>query len=174
MNNSHEWLKIIMKRLFEAESRRIDMMVQKLTERNSAIKKTYTLGFMHLGEVYIPECNKEMYRMTAANVKSSQTPALAFELLSDIGSFISDVKKLELDKAQIKQVFFKLLINCNYKQEVRDSLPDCVITFMPELKELNRQMEDPCYLIRSDWRAVRDYERMLPKIEMYAMTRMIY
>lgn len=174
MNNSHEWINVIMSRLFEPEQRRVDRMVEQLTDRNSAIKGIHTMGFMHLGVVYIAKQHEQMYKMTAKNLKGMTTPPLAFELLADVGKFIADVTKLELDKAQIKQVLFKLVSNTNNKQELRDSLPECIIAFMPELKDLDRMMEDCTVFIRSDWRAVRDYERMLPKIEMYAVTRLIY
>lgn len=174
MNNSHEWIRVIMNRLFEPEQRRVDRMVEQLTERNSAIKRVHTMGFMHLGVIYVAKQHEQMYKMTATNLKGSVTPPLAFELLSDVSKFIADLNKLELDKAQIKQVLFKLVSNTNTKQELRDSLPECIIAFMPELKDLNRQMEDCTTFIRSDWRGVRDYERMLPKIEMYAVSRLIY
>lgn len=171
MQNSHEWIKAITDRLFAPEERRIDKMIDELNQRNGAIKGKQLFGFMHLGKRYVPESCK----VQAAALRRQQImPSLAFELNDDASTFITDVKKVELDKEQIKQVLFKLLYQANTLQDIRDSLPECLVPLVPEIAKLSRHNDDPTWLIRNDHRALRQYEKMLPKIELYAMTRMIY
>ena len=95
-------------------------------------------------------------------------------MLTEASEFLSDVKKVELDKEQIKQVLFKLLYQANTLQEIRDSLPECLVPLVPEIAKLSRQTDDPTWFIRNDERALKQYKKMLPKIEMYAVSRMIY
>lgn len=174
MTNTHEWLEIILDELFKPEMRRIDGIIQRLTEKNSVLKNHRFLGFMHLGEVFIPEVNKRVYTTIPRNLKSRTTPALDFTMVAEVSEFIADHNKLSLDRTQIKQVLFRLIHQVNNKQELRDALPECIVSLIPTLASMSRQMADPTYLIKSDYRSVKDYERMLPKIEMYAMTRLIY
>lgn len=171
MQNSYQWIDAVMVKLFAAEDRRIDAMVTELNRQNSEIKKKPLFGFIHLGERYIPESCK---MQAAAALRRQPMPTLAFELLPQASNFTNDIAKLKQDKDQIKQVLFKQLYQANNLQEVRDSLPDCVAALVPEIAKLNRFIEDPTWLNRNDWRAIRDYERALPKIEMYAMSRLIY
>lgn len=174
ISNSYQWLDAIMKRLFEPEGRRIDNQIKQLVEKNSLLKNTFLLGFIHLGEVYLPKENEPLYRATARNLRGKTVQPLAIQLIQEASTFLSDIRSLELDKAQIKQVLFKQIINANSIQEIRDSLPECIASMMPEFKGLTRQYNDPTMWIRSDHRAVKEFNRMLPKMEMYAMTRLIY
>lgn len=170
MQNSYQWIDAIMEKLFAAEARRIDKMITELNRQNSEIKKKPLFGFMHLGQRYVPyHC-----KATAAALRRQPMPSLAFELLPEASRFINDVTKLEQDKDQIKQVLFKLLYQANNLQEVRNSIPDCVAALVPEISKLERTIVDPTWLIRNDERALKQYHKMLPKIEMYAMSRMIY
>lgn len=170
MINSHEWIDAISKQLFAAENRRIDRMIEDLNKKNSAIKKKVLFGFMHMGTRYIPESCKTQ----AAALRRQPMPTLAFELLAEANEFLNDVRKVELDKEQIKQVLFKLLYPANTLQEIRDSLPDCLVPLAPNISKLSRQTDDPTWFIRNDERALKQYRKMLPKIEMYAMSRLIY
>lgn len=171
MINSHEWIDAISKQLFAAENRRIDKMVEGLNRKNSAIKKKALFGFMHLGQRYVPESCKAQ----AAALRKQPMPTLAFELLEEANGFLVDVRKVELDKEQIKQVLFKLLYPAQTLQEIRDALPDCLVPLAPNnISKLNRHTDDPTWFIRNDERALKQYRKMLPKIEMYAVSRMIY
>lgn len=170
MLNSHQWIEAISQRLFAAEDRRINLMVEELNRKNSEIKKKVLFGFMHLGQRYVPE----QYRVHNAALKRQPMPTLAFELLAEANSFTTDIKKVQLDKDQIRQVLFKLLYPATTLQEIRDSLPECLVPLVPELSRMGRQNDDPTWFIRDDERAMKQYRKILPKIEMYAMSRMIY
>jgi len=172
MQNSHQWIDAIVTKLFAPESRRIDKMIEDLNRRNSEIKKKVLFGFMHLGTRYIPESCKTQ---VAANRRQQLAmPTLAFELNDKASVFISDVNKVNLDKDQIRQLLFKLLYPTQSLQEIRDALPDCLIPLVPEISGLSRQIDDPTWFIRNDTRALKQYEKVLPKIELYAISRLIY
>lgn len=170
MENSRDWIQLILDKLFAAESRRLDARISELNQRNSEIKKKVLYGFMHMGKRYIP---KE-YRAQAAAMARQPMPTLAFELISEANAFQTELNRIKLDRDQIGQVLFKLLYQCTTLQEVRDSLPDCVANMVPDLAKLNRYMRDPTWIIRNDDRAIRQYNKMLPKIEMYAMSHLLY
>lgn len=172
MINSHEWIDAITARLFAAEHRRINSMIEELNRKNSEFKKKVLYGFIHMGERYIPESCRAQF---AANRRQQiALPTLAFELLPEASAFVSDINKIKLDKDQIKQVLFKLMYQANTLQELRDTVPEVIVPLVPELAGISREMRDPTYLIKSDWRAVRDYEKVIPKIELYAMAALIY
>ena len=172
--NAYQWLDAIMERLFAPETRRIDRMIESLTERNSRAKGKTTYGFIHLGTVYISESNKPLYRAFHGKNKNNPVPALSLELAREASTFVNDVTKVNNDKDRIRQVLYKLIYQANSKQEIRDALPECVVQIMDGWKDMPRTMNDCAWLIRNDWRSVRDYEKMLPKIEFYAMTALIY
>ena len=172
MLNSHEWIDRITVRLFAAEGRRINTMIEELNRKNSEIKRKVLHGFVHMGERYIPES----YRSQASINRQQKItlPTLAFELLPEVSTFMADLNKIKVDQDQIKQTLFKLIYQANNLQELRDALPDVIVPLLPELVGINRCIQDSTYLIKSDWRAIRDYEKVLPKIELYAMAHLIY
>ena len=171
MNNSHEWISLILDKLFQAEDRRINNMIEELNRKNSVLKKKNLFGFMHMGNRYIPESCK----MQAAilNKKEPMT-TLSFELIAEASGLIADMNKSKADEDQIKQVLFKLLYQAKTLQDVRDCLPECLVSLVPDVSKLKRTVDDPTYFIRNDERALKQYRKMLPKIEMYAMSHMIY
>lgn len=170
--NTSQWLDHIIKILFGPETRRIDKIITTLVNRNSALKGGETYGFMFLGNVHVPSANKDIFRMAYGRGSNKQIPTLSFELNSEVSAYISDLHKVEADEAQIRQVIFKLIYQANSTQEIRDALPECVARLV--FKDIPRFIQDPTWLIRNDPRGIREYERMLPKIEMYAMTQLMY
>lgn len=170
MNNSYQWIELIMDKLFEPEDRRIDKMVSELNMANSEIKGKQLHGFMHMGKRYIP---KE-YELVGKALAKKPLPSLAFSLLNQANEFDTEVRKLALDRDQIKQVLYKLIYQCNNTQEIRNCLPECVVELLPNLRSMQRTITDPTYLIRNDKFAMKAYEKILPKIEMYSVMRLIY
>ena len=172
MLNSHEWIDRIIAKLFAAEGRRINTIIEELNRKNSEIKRKVLPGFIHMGKRYIPESYKN--QVSINRQQKITLPTLAFELLSEASTFIADYNKIKIDQDLIKQTLFKLIYQANNLQELRDALPDVIVFLLPEFVGINRCIQDPTYLIRNDWRAIRDYEKVLPKIELYAMAHLIY
>ena len=170
MWNSHQWIDAIMARLFAPEDRRIGKLVASLNQQNSELKGKPLHGFMHMGKRYIAPEYMNMQKALARQ----PLPTLAFTLLNQANDFDSEVKKLALDRDQIKQVLFQLIHQVNDLQELRDALPECLVHLVPEVKDLKRKINDPTWLIRSNKFAMKAYEKTLPKIEMYSVMGMMY
>lgn len=168
--NSHTLIDQIIAKLFEPEDRRMDKWIKTLTTKNSELKGAMTFGFLHQGKRYI--CSDYQSAVTAQR-KIVVLPTLHAEVMIEANSFITELTAIELDKAQIKQVLFQLVYQANTQQELRDTLPDCVVNLFPELSKLQRQFNQT-FLIRTNDRAMRQFEQVLPKIEMYAMAQFIY
>lgn len=170
MWNSHQWIDLIMERLFQPEERRIGKLVSSLNQQNSEIKGKVFFGFIHMGKRYIaPE-----YQNAQHALARQPLPSLAFTLLNEANDFDNEVRKLTLDKGQIKQVLFQLIHQANNRQELRDAIPECLIHLVPEVKHLNRVIQEPTYLIRNNKYAMKAYEKALPKIQMYSVMGMVY
>ena len=174
MNNSYQWIDAIIAALFTAEKRRLDRSILEITRRNNEIKGGNHPGFMHRGVKHIAAQNYPQY--VANRSVHKMLPSVAFELMSEVSTFTIDKDKVDGDEAQIRQLLFKLLVNCNDLQDIRNSLPDCIVNILkePKLRALKRTLVDPCYHIRSDYRAMKMYEKLLPKIEMYSVAQMLY
>ena len=166
MNNSKDWVNLLTKALFLAETRRIGVIVTELTQQNNAEKKTNSVGFRHIGETFvIPRLKR---------TSKTPLPTLSFTLTNEGNDLLKERRALDLDKSLISQVLYKQLYQCNNLQEVRDSLPDCLVALIPELAKIPRQMTDPLWINRNDERAMAQYRKILPKIEMYSVGQLLY
>lgn len=170
MQNSNAWIERIIPKLFEAEDRYLGVMVTELNKANSEIKRQSFQGFMHMGKKFIPP----EFLWNKAMIARRPVPPLHFSLMDQSAEFIRHQTRVDLDKSQIRQILFQQLHQCNDLQEIRDSLPDCLVSLIPELQQVNRYVQDPLWLVRSNPHAVAQYNKILPKIEFYTMSRMIY
>lgn len=160
-------IEVIMDVLFSAERRRIDKLILALCDRNTIFKQKACFGFMYKGERFVPQC----YRNNPREIRV--LPGLAHELQKDVMDFDRDYSKLHTDMVHVKQLLTLLLSQCSNKQEVRDSLPECVVN-LTDLRNMPRCIQDPAFLIRNNVHFLREYERTLPKIEFYSVTHMLY
>lgn len=166
MKNSKDWVDLLANALFVAETRRIGGVITELTIQNNMQKKTNAIGFRHVGETFaIPG---------AKRLDKTPLPTLSFTLSKEGNDLLKERRALELDKSLISQVLFKQLYQCNDLQEVRDSLPDCLVALIPELAKIPRKMIDPLWINRNDERAMTQYQKILPKIEMYSVGQLLY
>jgi hypothetical protein len=172
MKNSAEWIDRIVSILFSAEDRRINAAVSELNRRNGVIKNKPTHGFMHMGNTFVPEDSKQQFAMMKR--ARQVVPVLALELMQEGNDLITDMRKSSLERDQIKQMLYKLLKDATCLQEIRDSLPDSVVALIPELKRIPRSNPDQTWLIRNDERALKQHQKMLPIMEMYAVSQMIF
>lgn len=166
MKNSKEWVDLLSNALFVAENRRIGGIITELTKQNNVQKKVDAIGFRHVGETFaIPGMKR---------ASKTPLPTLSFVLTNQGNDLLKERRALELDKSLISQVLFKQLYQCNDLQEVRDSLPDCLIALIPELAKIPRKITDPLWINRNDERAMAQYRKILPKIEMYSVGQLLY
>lgn len=156
----------IINTLFAADNRRLQKWIDRLDSQNrEARNDNMLLGFLYLGRYYRPS---HVEGPDPTGVKP-----LDPTLYATVDAFLADEKLVDTDKAFIRQGLFTILDPCKDMQEVRDALPECLVDFLPELKELERNA-DECWTIASNPRAIRQFEKVRPKLEAYAVARMIY
>jgi hypothetical protein len=153
--------------LFEAETRRIDGLVTELDKKNREIQGHKLEGFTFKGAVYIP--TQRVYKPTS----HTMFKPLCFSLLKEGNHLVNECRVIQWEKQSIKQTFYKMLFQCADAQEIRDALPDCVANLVPALAKIPRKLPEGI-LWQSDNRTLRQIEAMIPKIEFYAATRLLY
>lgn len=150
--------------LFAPENRRLAAAIDQLVDSHDEINRDHTMGFMFNGEVY---------RHSRSNTIYQSWPMLAWALNGDMERWLKDRKQVQLDEAQIGQMLFKLLYQANDLQEIRDTLPECLVSLVPQLRAMQRKFNQE-FLIRHNERDLKQFRKILPKIEMYAMASLIY
>lgn len=170
--NSYKLIENIINKLFEPDNKRIDNLIADLTNRNNAIQKIISYGFIHMGNTYISETNKTMFRINSIN-KENPTPIIAAQLMPEANLLLTDILNSQSDASRIRQILYKLINEACTIQEIRDALPECIVGLISQFVSMQREAE-PAWSIQHDPRALRQYEALLPKIEMYAMSKLIY
>jgi hypothetical protein len=157
----------IQKYLFTAEYRRLDRWVTQLIRDNQEAYGDPSLqGFIHEGVVYKPS---NLQIATTAVKRRGLHPSLT----EPMEAYLADLKVLTDDKAYIQQSLFRLLDGCSTAQGIRDALPNCLADSLDCIRGLDRRGEE-AFTIKDDDRAMRQYLKVLPRIELYATTRMLY
>lgn len=169
MQNAHEWVDMIIANLFQPDTKRLGGIVTQLNEENSRRLGVQHFGFMHHGKKYLDPKYESQRKVLSAY----PMPTLGLEMQGKLAQFDVDVSQIENDKARIKQAIAPLLINCNSTQDIRDSLPECLIHLIPQISHLSRTKEDNTVFIRSDPYAVRAYEKALPLIQAYSVAALV-
>lgn len=156
-------------KLFEPEERRLKRGIDRLVEMHEEIKGPSYMTFMFGGEKY---CHSR------ATTISTVVPMLAWELNEEMEKWLKDRKSVNLDKDQIGQMIFRLqdaVMKTGHEQELqerRDALPECLVFLVPGFQSIPRRFNIEFFL-RTE-RDMRQYQKILPKIEMYAMSKLIY
>lgn len=161
----HAFIEGVLDRLLTAENRRMDTMIAELSYRNELRKGHIYYGFMYLGEMYVPE----KYRGLA---KASGIPPLDYSLDREGNALVTEHKRLLNDRQMIRQLLVKLLRDATTPQRIRDCLPDCLVQYT-SVKDLPR-FDSIEALIDHDKRLLSHYQKLLPKIEMYSVSAMLY
>jgi hypothetical protein len=88
--------------------------------------------------------------------------------------FLKDQKEVQQDKELIQQTLFKCVFNWRDGQDFRNRMPDAVVPLLSDgMQKLPRTVpfeEATCLKDRDR----RQFEKILPKIELYTTARMIY
>lgn len=155
----------IMAKLFAAEQRRLGLNVKRLCNMHAELTCMPCHGFVWNGEIYDHPDKRHSF-------KPGERPALAFSLAPEMEDHLADKKQLAKDEAAIRQLLFKLLYQCTDRQELHDAMPACLIGLVPEFAGMQRKY-NPEFLLK-DPRIIREYSRILPKIELYTATHLIY
>lgn len=170
MQNAHEWVQHIIDVLFQADDRRMATAVQRLNTQNGEIKKKKFHGFIHHGVRFIDP----RYKSIQAQLAKQPLPTLSLQLMGELRQFDTDRLRIDTDKSRIKQALVPLIINSLDLQDIRDSIPDCVASLVPQLSVLPRQRDCITTHILCDKFALKAFEKALSLMEEYSVTALIY
>lgn len=157
----------LIEKLFEPEKRRLAATINDLNASNKRLKKLQFDGFLYGGKVYRPSGVSTVV-MSAGQANAG----LDFSLNHVMESWLRDQKIILDDQAFIKQMLFRLLKPCQSGHQVRNALPECLVG-LAGLGDSTRT--DPMgFTLEGDERALRQFAKLLEKMELYAVTRLLY
>jgi hypothetical protein len=159
------WTDQIINMLFAAERRRLQNWVDKICVANQEATGGEPLaGYIYQGQWY--------RHSSIGQGKFTKTP-LSASLSGEMNSFLSDKRITDMEEQLLKQGVFSVLRTCCDLQDLRDALPDCLVDCFPELSKFPRNRE-VAYTLASEDRPLRQFNKILPKLEVYAATRLIF
>lgn len=84
-----------------------------------------------------------------------------------------DKAKIEDDQTQVRQFLTRLLQSCENLPDVRDALPELLVNLNSQFQSWSRTRPE-AWPILDDPAAFRQYQKILPKIEFYAASKLLY
>lgn len=166
--STYALVKALTDTLFKAEERRLDRAILALNQENKRLQGAQIDGFLHAGQFFLPKG----VSLTLAGPGQAKT-ALHKDLIGEMLHHLKDRSTVQEEREFISQTLYKLLNPCRTQQDIRDALPECLVNCIPELARLPRQRE-AAFTIKDDPRALRQYEKILPKMEIYSAARLLY
>jgi hypothetical protein len=157
--------------LFEAEDRRLKKIKDKLVEDNNKLNDTDHICFVYNGDYYVHSSMVSFRNYPPSTV--SPTTSLHLSLTDRMQEFLADKKTVDSDRHQIAQILYRILRTLDSIQLYRNAMPECIVSLVPSLSSLQRTADQLEYF-NGDERLIRQYNSLLPKIEMYSVTRFIY
>jgi len=155
---SKNYLERIIKNLFQPEEQRHKQKCEEFLIWNNEIIGENRDGFRYRERVFLSTYN---------------AAPLAAELVPDFSKHLSHWNQVQKDQQYIKQVLINLLKPCLNRYHVRDALPECLVSFFPELQSIVRAYEHG-WTLKDKPILYWQYQQALPKIEMYYATSLIY
>lgn len=167
MNNS-ELISDLLTKLFEAEKRRLKAVINELNSQNKRLKNLAVDGFLYGGQLYMPS---GVSTVVAGPGQCKAT--LAFKLNDQMETWLRDHKTIRDDHDLIKQMLFRLLKPCISERAIRDALPECLVTLDRRFSTYCRS-DPPGWPFENDPRAMRQFLKLVPKMEVYSAARLLY
>ena len=161
----HKMVNSIIETLFAAEKRRLQKWLNDIVTSNyEQHKLSQPVGFIYGGTYYRPD-----WQGTGRFPKR----ALHSSLWDIMDKWLADKAIINDDSQMISQALFGLMENCTTYQEVRDALPECLVNCIDWLKTMTRT-RDELWTIAHDPRRLRQYKKLIPRIEDYTVSMLIY
>lgn len=159
----------IVKHLFLAELKRLDNTLADLVRDNENLQHVFdTVGFQYQGE---------FYKLSNADriPPHGERLALHGSLVERMQRYLDRSGRLLWECTQVNQMVFRLVQGCTTRQDVRDALPECLVAQDKEMGLLEFERTRPAaYTLDNDKRAMKQYEKILPIIEYYSGTHLLF
>lgn len=157
----------VLAQMLLAEARRLQSSIDRIVDQQEEISPSNgVMAFMYKGTVY----RSSLARFKPGN---NQYPTLHLSLWSMMDEHLSDAVYVERDRQTLGQVLYKCLNGYTDMQDFRNRLPDVLVGFLTEHRQIPRTVsfEEATCLNERD---MKMYQRIQPRLEMYAISRMIY
>lgn len=164
MDNSHHIIVDMLEMLFVAEHRRLDANLLKLHNANKSAWGKQGDGFIYQGVFFVPKGTPKGRRTNLP---------LHARLQGEGDAYMADQRVIEEDAKWISQLLFRLMDSCHTGQDVRDAVPECISDTLPEVYRSLDRIRTPSYFILNEM-DLKLYNRVLPRIEFYSATRLLY
>jgi hypothetical protein len=162
-NQTYKFLSQFLEKLFEPEGRRLQQALDRIIDQNEELAPTGgKLGIWYGGERFVH---------SRAQAHFNTVPPLAWALNDQMDAWLKDKATIKQDRELIQQTLFKCVYGWNDRQDFRNRLPDCLIPLLGSNLARTVPFEEAVCLNPRD---KRQFEKILPKIELYATTRLIY
>lgn len=162
-----QFVEQIVAKLFESQDRRIDRLVTELDKKNREIKNYQVEGFLLQGQAFVPK------NARYAHARGTSRNSLSFTLQEEGNELLVEKRTLDHDRKIIEQFLYKTLYHCQNAQEVRDTIPQCLIQFSPQLQKMEQRSSIGFYAPK-DPRYLREAEKIIPRIEYYSVLHLMY
>lgn len=160
----HKVIDHIIQLLFAAEDRRLTAAIDQMCrDNNEAYAPERFDGFHYQGRFYRPDGLR-------GNLKRK---VLHLSLHPKMDLHLKDEAAVRLDEQMIRQTLFQLLDPCRSEQDMRDALPNCLSDTLGEIGRLPRQSAE-AFTILDNPRAMKQYNKVRPKLELYSAARLLY
>lgn len=157
----------LMVSLFAAEERRLAAFIIELNDRNKVAQNASIDGFLYNGKAYMPSSGQLVIPS-----KGEAKPTLHCDLQDEMETWVKDMKSIHDDSLLVRQMLFRILQPCRSETEIRDALPECLVS-MAGLPHHPR-CENAGFTLRGDHRAMRQFAKLMDKIQVYSVTGMLY
>jgi hypothetical protein len=127
------WVNRIVGELFQRDKRRLNMHLEELIEANHQAGGP-PHGFLFGGQFHT---NLPLHQQRQAEKK-----LLAPALHVSGRAYMKDISQTNAEKGRLTQGLSILLAPCQGLQDIRDALPDVVVSLFPELSSLSRMREE--------------------------------
>ena len=159
----------IVKELFLVELSRLDDYLLKIIKQNEECSGWYnTAGFMYLGEFYQGK--------NATRAPTHGERVVLHESLYDMmTNYLNQSARLLRECHMVNQMVFRLVQGCSTKQDIRDVLPECLVAQDKDSDFMSLERTRPAaFTIQNDDRALRQYKMVLPLMEYYAGSKLLF
>jgi len=155
----------VLERMFEPEGRRLQRKLDRIVDQQEEISPSGGyLCFIYDGEI--------RFHSRSPMIRISRQ--LDYSLWPVMDEYLKDKKEVEQDQQLIRQALFKCIFNWRDAQDFRNRMPDVVVPILSDgIQNLQRTVpfEEATCLTERD---KKQFEKLEPKIALYATARLIY
>lgn len=155
----------IIAHLEKSENKRLQAYIDQLVTQNCQLMNTPVLGFLYEGLPY--------RHSTAAKGKMTLRAAHP-EIHAKLEDFLASCADTTSNMQFIKQALATLCRPVITQQDLRDALPECLLFVLDEAGQKLERTRPEAWTIQDNPRALKQYLKILPKIQFYTAARLIY